>query len=97
MNLKWIAPHLAIGSWAHVPNLLGAKRNQESLKSENGHLRRCSNFGRLKPHWHWQPVSRANLGAKWWGILYLQNIVAKLTEYGKPRGGLEVLCYLQSA
>jgi hypothetical protein len=24
--------------WTHVPNLLGAKRKEESLKSENGHL-----------------------------------------------------------
>jgi putative transposase len=35
MSLKWIAQHLAMGSWTHVSNLLGAKRKQESFKSEN--------------------------------------------------------------
>jgi hypothetical protein len=35
MSLKWIAQHLAMGSWTHVSNLLGAKRKRESLKSEN--------------------------------------------------------------
>ena len=35
MSLKWIAQHLAMGSWTHVSNLLGSKRKQESLKSEN--------------------------------------------------------------
>jgi hypothetical protein len=35
MSLKWIAQHLAMGSWMHVSNVLGAKRKQESLKSEN--------------------------------------------------------------
>ena len=35
MSLKWIAEHLAMGSWTHVSNLLGAHRKQESLKSEN--------------------------------------------------------------
>jgi len=35
MSLKWIAQHLAMGSWTHVSNLLGARRKHESLKSEN--------------------------------------------------------------
>jgi REP element-mobilizing transposase RayT len=35
MSLKWIAQHLEMGSWTHVSNLLGAKRKQETLKSEN--------------------------------------------------------------
>jgi hypothetical protein len=35
MSLKWIAQHLAMGSWTHVSNLLGARRKQQSLKSEN--------------------------------------------------------------
>jgi hypothetical protein len=35
MSLKWIAQHLAMGSWTHVSNLLAARRKQESLKSEN--------------------------------------------------------------
>ncbi len=35
MSLKWIAQRLAMGSWTHVSNLLGARRKQESLKSEN--------------------------------------------------------------
>jgi len=35
MSLKWIAEHLAMGSWTHVSNLLGAYHKQESLKSEN--------------------------------------------------------------
>jgi REP element-mobilizing transposase RayT len=35
MSLKWIAQHLEMGSWTHVSNLLGARRKQESLKSEN--------------------------------------------------------------
>jgi hypothetical protein len=34
-SLKWIAEHLATGSWTHVSNLLGAPRKRESLKSEN--------------------------------------------------------------
>jgi hypothetical protein len=34
MSLKWIAQHLAVGSRTHVSNLLGARRKQESLKSE---------------------------------------------------------------
>jgi len=35
MSLKWIAQHLAMGSWTHVSNLLGAARKQETLKSED--------------------------------------------------------------
>jgi hypothetical protein len=35
MSLKWIAQHLEMGSWTHVSNLLGTKRKQDSLKSEN--------------------------------------------------------------
>ena len=35
MSLKWIAEHLAMGSWTHVSNLLVAERKRESLKSEN--------------------------------------------------------------
>jgi len=35
MSLKWIAENLAMGSWTHVSNLLGAQRKRESLKSEN--------------------------------------------------------------
>jgi len=35
MSLKWIAEHLAMGSWTYVSNLLAAHRQQESLKSEN--------------------------------------------------------------
>ena len=35
MSLKWLAEHLAMGSWTHVSNLLGAQRKLESLKSEN--------------------------------------------------------------
>ena len=34
-NLLWIAQHLEMGSWTRVSNLLGAKRKQESLKSED--------------------------------------------------------------
>jgi REP element-mobilizing transposase RayT len=35
MSLKWIAQHLEMGRWTHVSTLLGAKRKQESLKSED--------------------------------------------------------------
>jgi putative transposase len=35
MSLKWIAEHLAMGSWTHVSNLLVAQRKNESLKSED--------------------------------------------------------------
>ena len=35
MSLKWIAEHLAMGSWTQVSNLLAAERKRESLKSEN--------------------------------------------------------------
>jgi hypothetical protein len=35
MSLKWIAEHLAMGSWTHVSNLLVAERQRESLRSEN--------------------------------------------------------------
>jgi len=35
MSLKWIAENLAMGSWTHVSNRLGAQRKRESLKSEN--------------------------------------------------------------
>jgi REP element-mobilizing transposase RayT len=35
MSLKWIAQHLEMGSWTHVSNLLGNRRKQETLKSEN--------------------------------------------------------------
>ncbi len=35
MSLKWIAQRLEMGSWTYVSNLLGAKRKEESLKSEN--------------------------------------------------------------
>ncbi len=35
MSLKWIAEHLAMGSWTHVSNLLGTERKRESSKSEN--------------------------------------------------------------
>ena len=35
MSLKWIAHHLEMGTWTHLSNLLGAKRKQERLKSEN--------------------------------------------------------------
>jgi hypothetical protein len=35
MSLKWIAQHLEMGSWTYVSNLLGAKRKQESLNTEN--------------------------------------------------------------
>ncbi len=35
MSLKWIAQHLAMGSWTHVSNLLVAWRKQATLKSEN--------------------------------------------------------------
>ena len=35
MSLQWIAQHLEMGRWTHVSILLGAKRKQESLKSEN--------------------------------------------------------------
>jgi hypothetical protein len=35
LSLKWIAEQLAMGSWTHVSNLLGAERKRESLKSEN--------------------------------------------------------------
>jgi hypothetical protein len=38
MSLKWIAEHLAMGSWTHVSNLLVVERKRESLKSENRHL-----------------------------------------------------------
>jgi hypothetical protein len=30
MSLKWIAEHLAMGSWTHVSNLLGAGRNEKA-------------------------------------------------------------------
>jgi hypothetical protein len=29
---EWIAQHLAMGSWTHVSNLLGAQRKLETLK-----------------------------------------------------------------
>jgi len=32
---KWIAEHLAMGSWTHVSNLLVAEWKRASLKSEN--------------------------------------------------------------
>jgi hypothetical protein len=35
MSLKWIAHHLEMGTWTHLSNLLGAKRKQKRLKSEN--------------------------------------------------------------
>jgi hypothetical protein len=35
MSLKWVAQHLAMGSWTHVSNLLAAWKKQESLKSED--------------------------------------------------------------
>ena len=35
MSLKWIAQHLEMGRWTHVSTLLGAKRKQESIKSED--------------------------------------------------------------
>jgi REP element-mobilizing transposase RayT len=35
MSLNWIAENLAMASWTHVPNLPGAQRKRESLKSEN--------------------------------------------------------------
>jgi REP element-mobilizing transposase RayT len=35
MSLKWVAQHLAMGSWTHVSNLLAARKKQESLKSED--------------------------------------------------------------
>jgi len=35
MSLQWIAEHLGMGSWPHVSNLVGARRKQESLNSEN--------------------------------------------------------------
>jgi hypothetical protein len=35
MSLRWIAQPLAMGRWPHVSNLLGARRKQEGLKSEN--------------------------------------------------------------
>jgi REP element-mobilizing transposase RayT len=35
MSLKWIAQRLEMGSWTYVSNLLGAKRKDQSLKSEN--------------------------------------------------------------
>jgi REP element-mobilizing transposase RayT len=35
LSMKWIAQHLEMGSWTHVSNLLGDRKKQESLKSEN--------------------------------------------------------------
>ena len=35
LSLKWIAEYLALGSWTHVSNLLGAEGKRESSKSEN--------------------------------------------------------------
>jgi REP element-mobilizing transposase RayT len=34
MSLKWIAQNVAMGSWTHVSNLLGAKRKRDTLESE---------------------------------------------------------------
>lgn len=35
MSLQRIAEHPAMGSWTNVSHLVGAKKGQESLKSEN--------------------------------------------------------------
>ncbi len=51
MSLKWIAKHLAMGSWGSLSNLPGAERKRESLKRENRHLQGTG--------WH-GPNSRGN-------------------------------------
>ena len=35
LRLKWIAEHLALGSWTHISNLLGAEGKRERSKTEN--------------------------------------------------------------
>jgi hypothetical protein len=35
LSLKWIAEHLAMGSWTHVSNLCGAEGKRRSSKSVN--------------------------------------------------------------
>ena len=50
LSLQWIAQYWALGSWTHVSNLLGARRKQESVKSDTctctAHLHGAINYGK---------------------------------------------------
>ena len=42
MSLKWIAEHLAMGSWTYVSNLLGALRKREVQKVRTDNIKGVS-------------------------------------------------------